>query len=102
MSRALSPCILCPCTDNLFFSTAAPRYEEDIRERFQQTFDHLLHYPHPLVVKAIGEQRFLEGTAMIVEGLQCRELNKQLFFKLLDIVLLELFPELGEEEASPG
>lgn len=40
---------------------------------------------------------------MLVEGLQCRELNKQLFFKLLDIVLLELFPELGEEgEASPG
>lgn len=88
------------CTDNLFFSTAAPRCEEDIRERFQQTFDRLLHYPHPLIVKAIGEQRFLEGTAMIVEGLQCRELNKHLFFKLLDIILLELFPELGEGEGT--
>lgn len=45
---------------------------------------------------AIGDQRFREGTGMIIEGLQCRELNKQLFFKLLDIILLELFPELGE------
>ncbi len=33
-----------------------------------------------------------------MEALQCRELNKQLFFKLLDIIVLELFPELGEGE----
>ena len=93
-------CFLPP--DNLFFSTDAPRQEEEIRKRFQQTFSRLLHYPHPLLVAAIGKQRFLEGTAMIVEGLQCRELNKQLFFKLLDIILLELFPELGEEEGKLG
>lgn len=49
------------------------------------------------MVKAIGQDRFFRGTATIVEGLQCRELNKQLFFKLLDIILLELFPELGED-----
>ena len=93
-------CLLPP--DNLFFSTDAPRQEEEIRERFQQTFSRLLHYPHPLLVAAIGKQRFLEGTAMIVEGLQCRELNKQLFFKLLDIILLELFPELGEGVLEEG
>lgn len=97
LSRAkqgMQHCFL-PSPDNLFFSTDAPPQEEEIRERFQQTFARLFHYPHPLIVAAIGKQRFLEGTAMIVEGLQCRELNKHLFFKLLDIILLELFPELG-------
>ncbi len=66
--------------------------------------DRLFHYPNSLLVKAIGQDRFITGTATIVEGLQCRELNKQLFFKLLDIILLELFPELGEEggEESGG
>lgn len=85
-------------TDNLFSSTDPPRREEDILERLQQTLDRLLHYPNPLLLKAIGNDRFMAGTATIVEGLQCRELNKQLFFKLLDIILLELFPELGGPE----
>ena len=58
----------------------------------------MIHYPRPVVVKAIGEQRYNEGTALIIEGLQCQELNKQLFFNLLDVILLELFPELDEQD----
>lgn len=58
----------------------------------------MFQYPNPFITRTvIGEERFQMGTAMVIEGLQCRELNKQLFFKLLDIILLELFPELGKE-----
>lgn len=69
-------------------------------ERFQQTLDRLLCYPHPFLVKSIGQERYQQGTALIIEGLQCWELNKLLFFKLFDIILLELFPELKEKEGS--
>ena len=86
--------------DNVFFSNDPPRSEEQIRERLLETVERLFHYPNPLVMAAIGEQRFRQGTGTIVEGLQCRELNKQLFFKLLDIIRLVLFPELGEEEGG--
>lgn len=58
----------------------------------------MIRYPRPLVVSAIGQQRYAEGTASIIEGLQCRELNKQLFFNLLDVILVELFPELVEPD----
>ena len=83
-------------SDNLFFSNDPPRREEDVRERLQEAVDRLLDYPPPLLKKIIGDERFQTGTVTIVEGLQCRELNKQLFFKLLDLIVLELFPELGE------
>jgi len=55
-----------------------------------------MHYPNPVVVKVIGEVRYRQGTALIVEGLQCMTLNKVLFFKFFDIILLELFPELSD------
>ena len=58
----------------------------------------MIGYPRPIVVSAIGQQRYREGTALIIEGLQCRELNKQLFFNLLDVILVELFPELVEPD----
>lgn len=85
-------------SENVFDSKAPPRTEAEMRDRLKETFERLQEYPNPLIRKIIGEQRFIEGTAVIMEGLQCRELNKQLFFQLLDIILLELFPELGEEE----
>ena len=74
--------------------------EEDVLKRFQQTFERLLNYPHPVLVGAIGEKRYQQGTTTIIEGLQCRELNKLLLFQLFDIVLLELFPELKEQGDS--
>lgn len=69
-------------------------------KRFQQTLELLLTYPHPFLMWAIGHGRYQQGTALIIEGLQCRELNKLLLFKLFDIVLLELFPELNEQGDS--
>ncbi|XP_064382621.1 sorting nexin-14-like [Halichondria panicea] len=84
--------------DNLFFNKDPPRTHEDICERLKTTFHYLATYPNPLVMHAVGEQRYRDGTARIIEGLQCRELNKQLFFKLLDIFILELFPELQQHD----
>ena len=70
----------------------------EIREQLDKTLHHLFNYPRPLVVSAIGYSRYVEGTALIIEGLQCRELNKQLFFNLLDIILVELFPEIVQQD----
>lgn len=78
----------------LSHSTLICRTETDIRERCDAALHRLLTYPHPILVQAIGESRYRDGTELIFEGLQCKELNKQLFFKLLDIIILELFPEL--------
>ena len=64
-----------------------------MRERLEATVERLMHYS-PLLSAAVGGDRYSEGTALLIESLQCRELNKLLFFKLLDIILLELFPEL--------
>lgn len=72
------------------------RTEKQIQERLLETLNQLITYPNPLFVKIVGEQRYCDGTGTMVELLQCGELNKQLFFKLLDVILLELFPELGE------
>ena len=88
------------CIDNLFYSEDPPRTEEEIRQRLQETVERLFNYPSPWVLRVVGEERFQQGTASILEALQCRELNKQLFFKLLDIILLQLFPELAEGEGS--
>ena len=74
------------------------RTEEQIEKRMEETLQRLFTYPNPLFVNIVGEQRYRDGTSMIFEGLQCKELNKLLFFKLLDIILLELFPELDNLE----
>ena len=42
----------------------------------------------------IGRERFHQNTKSLIEGLQDSELNKQLLFSMLDVVLWELFPEL--------
>ena len=65
-------------------------------ERVRETLERLLNYPNPVIIKVIGEERYRQGTALIIEGLQCMTLNKVLFFKFFDIILLELFPELKE------
>ena len=74
------------------------RTDAEVGQKLDDTLNRLFTYPNPLVVQAIGEERYKEGTARIVEGLQCRELNKQIFFQLLDIIILELFPELQTQE----
>ena len=42
----------------------------------------------------IGRERFHQNTKLLIEGVQDSELNKQLLFSMLDVVLWELFPEL--------
>ena len=42
----------------------------------------------------IGRERFYQNTELLIDGVQDSELNKQLLFSMLDVVLWELFPEL--------
>jgi len=73
------------------------RTQDEIYARRQAALGRLLCYPPALLVRGVGEETFREGTMLIFEGLQCHQLNKQLFFTLLDIIVLELFPELDPE-----
>jgi len=49
--------------------------------------------PSP-VVRAVGEEQFELGSKLLLECLQNPRLNKQLSYVLLDLILVELFPEL--------
>ncbi len=81
----------------IFFPEGKKRTEEDIMKRVHETLERLANYPNPVVVNVIGKERYCQGTALIVEGLQCMTLNKVLFFKFFDVILLELFPELQDQ-----
>lgn len=80
----------------LFFDTDPPRSEEQKRERHAKTLYEMKKYIPGIFVYLMGEQNHHEGTKLILDILQQPKLNKQLSYVLLDIVILELFPELKE------
>ncbi|XP_064595473.1 sorting nexin-14-like isoform X2 [Liolophura sinensis] len=82
--------------DVLFFDTDPPRTEEQKKQRLQQTLQESKDFIPKPFVKVIGEDKLHEGTQVLIDALQCPKLNKQLSYMLLDIVMLELFPELGQ------
>ncbi|CAI9721892.1 sorting nexin-14-like isoform X2 [Octopus vulgaris] len=80
----------------LFFDTDPPRTEEQKKERYAKTIAEMKKFIPSLFVLAIGEQNHHEGTKLILDLLQLPKLNKQLSYVLLDIIIVELFPELKE------
>ena len=70
-----------------------------------------------MFVELVGVDRFKDGTSILFEALQCSEVNKQasglavwgrcaisciiylqLLFSLFDVIVLELFPELADDD----
>ncbi|XP_047429236.1 sorting nexin-14-like isoform X2 [Mugil cephalus] len=82
--------------DAVFCENSEERTEEDKHIRAKQTFEEMIKYLPDLVVKLIGEEAKHEGIQMLFDGLQQPLLNKQMTYVLLDIAVLELFPELGK------
>ncbi|KAF5909606.1 sorting nexin-14 isoform X3, partial [Clarias magur] len=82
--------------DAVFCENSEPRPLEDKQKRARKTFDEMKNYIPDLLAKCIGEEAKYEGIKLLFDGLQQPVLNKQLTYILLDLVILELFPELNK------
>ncbi|XP_056421999.1 sorting nexin-14 isoform X3 [Hyla sarda] len=84
--------------DAVFCETTEPRSAVAKQKRAKQTFEEMMAYIPDLIAKCIGDEAKYEGIRLLFDGLQQPVLNKQLSYVLLDIVLLEIFPELGKPQ----
>ncbi|XP_058254765.1 sorting nexin-14-like isoform X4 [Hemibagrus wyckioides] len=82
--------------DAVFCENSEPRSLEDKQKRAWKTFNEMKNYIPDLLGKCIGEEAKYEGIKLLFDGLQQPILNKQLTYILLDVVILELFPELNK------
>ncbi|XP_065846389.1 sorting nexin-14-like isoform X2 [Oscarella lobularis] len=82
--------------DLLFYDDDPPRTTKQQKERADQALDDLLGFPPGIFASLVGRQKYEHRTKLVFEALQYPELNKQLFFVLLDVVMAELFPELQD------
>ncbi|XP_061757406.1 sorting nexin-14-like isoform X1 [Nerophis ophidion] len=80
--------------DAIFCESSEERSILDKQARAQQTFEQMMDYLPDVVGKWVGEENKHDGVQLLFEGLQQPLLNKQMSYVLLDITLLELFPEL--------
>ncbi|KAG7465819.1 hypothetical protein MATL_G00157840 [Megalops atlanticus] len=83
--------------DAVFCENSEPRSFEDKQKRAKKTFEEMMNYIPDFLGKCIGEEAKYEGVRLLFDGLQQPVLNKQLTYVLLDITLLELFPELNKQ-----
>uniref|UniRef100_A0A3Q0R078 Sorting nexin 14 n=1 Tax=Amphilophus citrinellus TaxID=61819 RepID=A0A3Q0R078_AMPCI len=82
--------------DAVFCENSEERTAEAKQSRAKQTFEEMMKYLPDFVVKCIGEEAKYEGIQLLFDGLQQPLLNKQMTYVLLDIAVLELFPELNK------
>uniref|UniRef100_A0A8C4QXL4 Sorting nexin 14 n=1 Tax=Eptatretus burgeri TaxID=7764 RepID=A0A8C4QXL4_EPTBU len=82
------------------FETDISRTQEHRHIRAQQTFQEMLKYIPDLLLRQLGEEARYDGVKLLFDAIQQPLLNKQLSYMLLDLVLLQLFPELGDSAAS--
>ncbi|XP_014909959.1 sorting nexin-14 isoform X3 [Poecilia latipinna] len=83
--------------DAVFCENHQDRSPKEKLLRAKQTFDEMMRYLPDAVVKLIGEERQRDGIELLFHALQQPLLNKQMTYVLLDIAILELFPELNQQ-----
>ena len=83
-------------TFSLFPHLFCQRTSADIEKRRSDTLQTILSRPPSIFIDLLGRETFEENTTLVFECLQSSALNKQLLFSLLDVVVLELFPELRD------
>jgi len=89
---------LCKLTeDAIFEENVAPRTDEDKLRRKKSALNNFQAFVRPLIQWCVGRQDFESGTKFIFEGLQDPIINKHLAFRVLDLLLAEIFPELQEK-----
>lgn len=82
--------------DAVFCENSEPRSLANKQKRAKKTFEEMMKYIPEFLGKCIGEEARYEGVRLLFDGLQQPVLNKQLTYVLLDLALLELFPELNK------
>uniref|UniRef100_A0A8C8GAU7 Sorting nexin 14 n=1 Tax=Oncorhynchus tshawytscha TaxID=74940 RepID=A0A8C8GAU7_ONCTS len=82
--------------DAVFCENSEPRSLANKQKRAKKTFEEMTKYIPEFLGKCIGEEARYEGVRLLFDGLQQPVLNKQLTYVLLDLALLELFPELNK------
>uniref|UniRef100_A0A0B6YIW7 Sorting nexin C-terminal domain-containing protein n=1 Tax=Arion vulgaris TaxID=1028688 RepID=A0A0B6YIW7_9EUPU len=88
--------------DVLFFDDDPPRTEEDKMKRYNEVLKELIDFLPSVFVSALGSDRTKIGSEHLLQIFQQPKLNKQLSYILLDIVVLELFPELIQPNSFKG
>uniref|UniRef100_A0A3P9I7T6 PXA domain-containing protein n=1 Tax=Oryzias latipes TaxID=8090 RepID=A0A3P9I7T6_ORYLA len=86
--------------DAVFCESGEKRTAEDRQARAKQTFQEMIRYLPDFVGKCIGEEAKHDGVRLLFDALQQPLLNKQMAYVLLDIAVLELFPELNKVGAK--
>ncbi|XP_055720302.1 sorting nexin-14-like isoform X5 [Salvelinus fontinalis] len=83
--------------DAVFCENSEPRSLANKQKRAKKTFEEMMKYIPEFLGKCIGEEARYEGVRLLFDGLQQPVLNKQLTYVLMDLALLELFPELNKQ-----
>ncbi|XP_064810208.1 sorting nexin-14-like isoform X2 [Oncorhynchus masou masou] len=83
--------------DAVFCENSEPRSLANKQKRAKKTFEEMTKYIPEFLGKCFGEEARYEGVRLLFDGLQQPVLNKQLTYVLLDLALLELFPELNKQ-----
>ncbi|GFO18602.1 sorting nexin-14 [Plakobranchus ocellatus] len=86
--------------DVLFFDDEPPRSDDAKRKRHEQTLEELIEFLPGPVTSALGENCTRRSSEFLLNIFQQPKLNKQLTYVLLDILILELFPELTQPPTS--
>lgn len=82
--------------DGVFFESKPPTCEEELQRQAQTSKD-LLHSSFPEQVRAIlGQELTRDGIEIFHEMLQNRMVVKSMAYMLLDLLWVEVFPELGD------
>ncbi|KAM6915488.1 sorting nexin-14-like [Xenentodon cancila] len=88
--------------DAVFCENTDERTAEDKQARAKQTFEEMMKYLPDFVGKSIGEDAKHDGVRLLFDGLQQPLLNKQMTYVLLDIAMMELFPEFTKVNTGAG
>ena len=82
---------------SLFDSATTSSSGLDKLQRRDEALEKFQNYLRPFVQPICGRNHYEEGTQFVFEALQDPILNKQLSYILVDVILEELFPELGKK-----
>jgi len=82
--------------DGVFFKSAPPTPPEELKEQAEKA-KQVLHNSFPEALRAVlGQELTKDGLDIFHEMLQNRVVVKSMAYMLLDIMWLEVFPEIGD------
>lgn len=83
--------------NSLFTTEATPNTKWHQQKRKEEALEKFQNYLRPYIQPLCGQGNYEESTQFVFDALQDPILNKQLTYILVDVILDELFPELGRK-----